>query len=128
MPSDGGFPRFQAMIAVGLQMTEKAFPKRRKRARVALRWAVYLKRPSAEGLVCAETQNLSSQGFYCFSPEPFTPGETINCILNLPALEGSSARRTLHARATVLRADRIGSNLYGIACHIEDYSFSSGAA
>ena len=107
-------------------MMKTAFSDRRKRARIALRCAVRLRHPSAENWLHAETQNLSSEGFYCLAPEAFDPGEVIECIMALPPNQPSE-RRTLCCQATVLRVDHIGPDVFGIACRTDDYSLSFGA-
>ena len=97
---------------------------RRKRTRVPLHWTVYLGRPSSEEKVRAETLNLSSEGFYCMSPVPFTAGETIDCTIVLPVPEGVHEPRRLAGRTVVLRVEPNG-NQFGIACRLEDYSLDA---
>ena len=108
-------------------MTNHAFTDRRKRPRVALHWLVHLKATSCQTQIQVETQNLSSEGFYCLSPQQFTPGEMIECLIGLPAPDGSPGSRVLFCRATVLRVESHGASVFGVACHIDDYSLSLGS-
>jgi PilZ domain len=107
-------------------MSDNGSKERRKRLRVPLRWIARLKRPASDREIRTETHNLSSEGFYCVSPEIFEPGESIECAIGLP-LDGSRQERNLSCRCTVLRTERIGDALFGVACRIDDYTASSGA-
>jgi hypothetical protein len=102
------------------------FQERRKRTRAALHWTVYLKRPGQEEEVRAETRDLSSQGFFCLSPQPFETGETLGCTIVLPAPGEDAESRTLCGRASVLRVEAAGPRLFGIACRLEDYTLDGG--
>jgi hypothetical protein len=94
---------------------------------MALHWVVLLKRPSSEDRVRTEAQNLSAEGFYCLSPEPFKPGEVLECVIDLPSSKASPCRRTLSGRVSVLRVRRVRRNLFGIACRLEDYLVADGS-
>lgn len=103
----------------------REFHERRRRTRAALHWTVYLKRPAQEEDVRAETRDLSSEGFFCFSPRPFAAGETIGCTIVLTPPTEAGGARMLSGRATVLRVEPAGPHLFGIACRLEDYTFSA---
>lgn len=105
-------------------MSKPVFTERRKRPRVALHWRVQLKALSWEKQVIVETQNLSSEGFYCLCPRPVAPGEALECLITLPPSEESHESRVLSCRGTVLRLEPQGESLFGLACHIDDYSLS----
>jgi hypothetical protein len=107
-------------------MTQRAPSERRKHARVALRWAVSFRRPGSPGLVRVETHDISSAGFLCLSPAPFSPGETVECTMSIPNPDTPGQYHQLHCHCTVLRAGHTKSGLYAVACHIDDYSLSSG--
>jgi PilZ domain len=120
---------FTAQGARELAVMESAYhPERRKRARTQVHWRVLLLREGdAEGIVDTVTQNLSSSGFYCFSPVPLTPGESLLCTLKVPAYDPKGEERTLTLECTVVvtRAETAADGFYGIACHIEDYHLST---
>ncbi len=60
---------------------------RRAYLRLNLRWPVLLCAHEAPGQpVWAKTENISSSGFCCLSPEPFRPGERLSACLLLPRL------------------------------------------
>ncbi len=103
------------------------FNERRKRTRAALHWTVYLKRPTQLEDIRAETRDLSSEGFFCLSPQPFAAGESIACRMVLGEAGESGELRTLSGRVTVLRVERAGPHLFGIACRLEDYTLDGGA-
>lgn len=68
--------------------------------------------------------NISSDGFYCMAPRPFTPGEWIECDILVPTLaDPHRDLLVLRCRAQVLRVETTGKeDAYGLACRIEDYS------
>src|SRR4051812_19430052 len=96
---------------------------RRSRTRIKVRWPLFLRRPGASEEIETVTQNLSSSGFYCLSPTPLTPGETLVCTVRVPAYDpkGADSSMSLECRAIMLRAETIADGSYGIACRIEDY-------
>jgi hypothetical protein len=101
---------------------------RRKRKRVALHWPVRLFRHPATQSVESVTDNLSSEGFYCVSREPFQPGERLKCVIvihggSVGDLE-SAARLECHV--TVMRVEDLYSD-FGLGCHIDDYAFFTGS-
>jgi PilZ domain-containing protein len=97
---------------------------RRKRPRVALHWPVRLfKQP---GILPAEsiTENLSSEGLYCITKEPFKPGERLQCEIVIPTTLGLEAPAVLECHVTVRRVESLRGG-FGLGCHIEDYSVRS---
>ncbi len=96
--------------------------------RLALRWTVRLRMPGSGTEVQAETRNISSEGFYCISPESVTPGGTLDCAIGIPSPSSPDRQHYVHCRCTVLRIERISDELlgelFGVACHIDDYSVS----
>jgi hypothetical protein len=90
--------------------------------RLSLRYGIRLYRPdNQEVAVTAQTDNLSGQGFYCVSEEPFSPGDHLQCELLIPAPHVPSANLTLHRRVRVLRLEIKGLEPgYWIACQFED--------
>jgi hypothetical protein len=98
-------------------------PERRRRVRMRVHWPVSLVRNGESKAVETVTDNLSSSGFYCVSPAPLTPGESLVCILRAPAHDPTSEERAiaLECRILVMRADATADGHFGIACLIEDY-------
>jgi hypothetical protein len=103
---------------------------RRRRPRVGLHYRVQLSRLSDRITVNAETENLSSTGFYCTSDEPFSPGESLDCGVLIPA-NGSrlgSEHLVLHRRVRVVRVEVRGLEPgFGVACEFEDKLTSAEA-
>jgi hypothetical protein len=98
-------------------------PERRARARNKVHWQVsFLKKGIASNFVTT-TQNLSSEGFYCFSPFALRPGDITFCIVEVPALWNSTTL-ALECRAKVIRVEPPNeAGFFGVGCEIEDYRF-----
>lgn len=101
---------------------------RRKRKRIALHWPVHLFRDPAAPSVESTTENLTSNGFYCVSREPFTLGERLECIIAIPAGSFGYAESPIRLQCRV-RVTRIEDQDegFGLGCHIEDYDLLTGA-
>lgn len=102
-------------------------PERRKRTRVSVHWPLLLRREGASEDIETMTENLSSSGFYCFSPKPVTIGERLRCRLTAPSYDPKGDRREieLDCRAMVLRVEAAADGSFGVACRIEDYRLAS---
>lgn len=98
---------------------------RRKRPRFPVRCQVRLLRGSSSGeFTDSVTQDISSMGFFCFSPSPFKVGETLTCRLKMPSQDFSNTQSpfTLEFLARVVRVENANEEgNFGIACQIEDY-------
>ena len=99
-----------------------ASEERRKRKRIALHWPVRLFRDPAAPLIESTTENLTSNGFYCVSSEPFTLGERLECIIAIPAGSFGYAESPIRLQCRV-RVTRIEDQAdgFGLGCYIEDY-------
>jgi len=101
---------------------------RRKRTRFPLHWTVRLFRQPGKPSVESITKNLSSEGFYCITSEPFKLGERLQCMIVIPGggsfgLESSVG---LECHVTVRRMEKLPSG-FGLGCHIEDYTLTGGS-
>lgn len=96
---------------------------RRQRRRTPVRWPLRLLKETGLPPVETFTENLSSAGFYCLSPVPLTPGETVHCTLRIPTYDphDQGRRIELECAALVVRAEAAGDDFYGVACHIAEY-------
>jgi hypothetical protein len=99
---------------------------RRNRTRVLLRCPLRLYRRGQAQPLRGETQNLSSAGFYCLVKErlePFVPGDSLDCILTVPAENFSfgTGDVNLHCEVEVTRVDDRPEGT-GVACRIDRYS------
>ena len=102
----------------------------RKFHRLGLRLPVWLSRRNGEHPIASETLNISTEGFYCTTSEPFAPGETLRCRISLPDDRTShkeaghkEAGLYLDADVEVLRVT-VGAQSdsgFGIACRIREY-------
>ncbi len=74
------------------------------------------------------TENLSSEGLYCISQEPFKPGEDLKCEIVLPGeIFGSSEPSIrIQGHLTVRRVEHLDSG-FGLGCYIEDYTLATGS-
>ena len=108
-----------------------AIEERRKRKRIALHWPVRLFRDLSAPSVESTTENLTSNGFYCISKEPFQMGERLECIIAIPAgsFGYNESPIRLQCRVRVARVED-QRNGFGLGCYIEDYDLltSSRAA
>jgi hypothetical protein len=106
--------------------TAVSLMERRRYERLPLRLPVRLSR-SGVMVSAGVTENVSSQGFYCVSPDPFVLGDRLQAVLLLPAhnLNQSEMRVCLTCQAHVVRLDStwLGPG-FGIGCRIETYSLS----
>jgi len=95
---------------------------RRKRTRIALHWPVYLYRDPGAPPVESTTENLTSNGFYCVSKEPFQLGEQLECVIAIPvgAFGYSAEPIRLQCRVKVMRVEG-QTDGFGLGCSIEDY-------
>jgi hypothetical protein len=101
---------------------------RRKRKRVAVHWPVRLFRASGRPSVESTTENLSSEGLYCITGEPFKTGERLQCEIVIPGerLGFSEPYMRLQCHVTVKRVEPVRQG-FGVGCYIEDYSLASGS-
>jgi len=99
---------------------------RRKRKRVAVHWPVRLFPPAGKPSVDSTTENLSSEGLYCISGEPFQTGERLQCEIVIPGerLGFSEPYMRLQCHVTVKRVEHLRHG-FGLGCYIEDYSLAS---
>lgn len=95
---------------------------RRRRPRIALHWPVRLFREPETQSVETTTENLTSNGFYCISHEPFKLGERLDCIIAVPSgnLGFPNSPVSLQCRIRVTRVEEQRDG-FGLGCYIEDY-------
>jgi len=106
--------------------TEKSDPtvERRRRTRSQVQWRVRFWGGFLTEALETVTQNLSSDGFYCSSRNPFVPGEQLVCSLSIPIhrLDPADSGVELECRVRVVRIDPVSeAGYFGIGCKIEDY-------
>ncbi len=98
---------------------------RRNRKRVALHWPVCLFRRPEGQLIEGTTENLSSEGLYCITKEPFKPGERLQCEIVIPATFGLESPIALECHVTIRRVEYLHRG-FGLGCQIEDYTIATG--
>ena len=89
---------------------------RRVRWRLKLPYSIVLHRLGEAAGVKTTVQDISSDGFYCISEQPFSPNEKLDCDLLIPD------SLVLHCQAEVVRvvADGLKPG-YGLACRLKDF-------
>lgn len=108
----------------GAEALTGRIPDRRKRPRLAVQWPLQLWRV-AEHVLETFTINVSSSGFYYPSTQPFSVGESLVALLEIP---GAAADRefqnvVLRCEVIVLRVEMlVDTRNYGVACRVTDYS------
>ena len=98
---------------------------RRTRPRLRLRLPVLLLRNESDAPVWTETADISNNGFYCNTPQPFAPGDEFRCIIVLPthclAPSNNGERLYLEAKVEVVRIAMNESSGFGIGCEIRHF-------
>ncbi len=99
---------------------------RRKRKRVALHWPVRLFRAPDMQSIESTTENLTSNGFYCVSKQPFQSGERLDCVIVIPvgSFGYADSPVCLQCRVRVTRVEDQQQG-FGLGCYIEDYDLLS---
>ncbi len=110
----------------GTQRSEVKMPpikERRRRTRFDLRWLVSLSRSGRTEPIRTNTENLSSDGFYCLCREPLRAGEELLCLLSVPP-QGRSEEPPWLVMECKVRVIRVNEDrgLLGVGCQIESYS------
>ena len=72
-----------------------------------------------------ETLDISNNGFYCITTQPFAPGERLTCLIGVPVRSSATRepkeRLYLHADVDVVRIVVNNGNGFGVGCRISDY-------
>ena len=95
---------------------------RRHKPRLKLRYEIQLCSSDGRVLAKTRTEDLSSEGFYCNSDAPFSPGQRLECDLWIDArANGSSgANVILRRQVRVVRVEIRGLEPgFGVACQFE---------
>lgn len=96
---------------------------RRKRRRMAIHWPVRLSRAESGESIETQTEDVSSDGFYFYSTDPFTKGERLDWMLTVPAQIVGCADLILCGQVQVARVKRLEhAGTFGVGCCIQDYS------
>ncbi len=99
---------------------------RRKRRRVPLQWPVQLLRQDPGQTISTTTLNLSSDGFYCVSPEPVDAGEVLRCSITIPEDNGTSL--SVWCRVRIVRVEIDPHTLtYGVGCQILQFTLEQAS-
>ena len=96
---------------------------RRRRPRVGWGESIVLTRPGTKNPIEVKAENVSSDGFYCLSPHPFSPDEILDCHIDFPGDQVSSVPEDglrLSCQVRVVRVVTRGLQPgFGVACHVE---------
>jgi PilZ domain len=106
------------------------WPEQRNRIRVQVHWPVTFSSPRLSDAVATTTQNLSSEGFYCFAQTALVPGELVACTIMVPSHQPHSPESALlwACRVRIVRVEPgKESGSYGVGCQIVDSQFLNGA-
>ena len=94
---------------------------RRKDTRLELRIPILLFGAECEKPVRSETLNISKNGFYCATREPFVPGDRLRCLLSISAPCGPmDSELYLDAEIEVMRV-LVDTSGFGLGCRIGEY-------
>jgi hypothetical protein len=81
--------------------------------------------------IWSETSDISNDGFYCTSPEPFSPGDQLACLIVLPQEPSDSlgsGQFYLEGRVEVIRLAVDKHKGFGIGCRFDEYHVIPGEA
>jgi len=95
---------------------------RRRKSRLRLCCEIGLCSWDGTVQVKTKTEDLSSEGFYCSSMEPFSPGQRLRCDLSIGASDAGPVRNHLLLKriVKVVRVEVRGLEPgFGIACQFE---------
>ncbi len=98
---------------------------RRTRTRLRLRLPILLLRTESGTPLWTETADISNNGFYCNTIQPFAPGDQLKCVIVLPAhspgTPDNNERFYLEATVDVVRIVMNEGTGFGIGCEIRQY-------
>jgi hypothetical protein len=98
---------------------------RRKRTRLRLKLPVIIIRSESDGPLQTETLNISNNGFYCITTQPFAPGDKLACLIVVPTRSSCHSeindRLCLQAEVDVVRIMVNNGNGFGVGCRISNY-------
>ncbi len=100
---------------------------RRRRIRLPLQLPVRFYRGKGEAPIRGTTQDMSSDGFFCFAQANFTPGESIVCTLEYPAYAPGlpDSKLVITCRVRIIRlVSGATRELNGVGCQIQDFECS----
>lgn len=91
-----------------------------------LRLKLFLLLPGASNAIRAETENLSTEGFFCRCTQVFPPGAHLQFVLVLPGAAGKrQAENFMYLKGTVEVIHAVAyasSSEFGIGCQLRSYS------
>jgi len=97
----------------------------RKRTRLRLRLTVLFHRPETASPLQIETLDISNNGFYFITTQPFAPGEQLTCLIGVPIRSSVTSeckdRLYLQAEVDVVRIVVDNGNGFGVGCRISEY-------
>lgn len=96
---------------------------RRRRQRMRLQLPVHLQ-SGDQAPIDSITRDISTDGFLCLTPRPFTKGEALVCLIAWPSHGRGVPDKpfVLRCHARVVRCEHdLDTGLYRTAYHIEDY-------
>ena len=95
---------------------------RRRRSRMRLVYPVRLRRPGSFVVAETKTVDISSDGFFCFTRQPFSPREALQCELLIPpdqSLHTGERDLVLPCYAEVVRVvPQADGHRFGVACRL----------
>jgi len=97
---------------------------RRTQPRTNLRLPVFLISPDRAIPVHTQTEDLSMEGFFCYTQELFAPGQRLRFLLLLPTARKDAQSRAMYllgtAEVTRVSAGSSGTD-FGVGCRLSEY-------
>ncbi len=102
---------------------------RRRRPRLRLAYPLRLYRPEESSAFETSTEDISCEGFYCFTHKALVPTETLICELLIPGdaqQQPPAQEMVLRCRVEVVRVvPPLNGKGFGVAFRLADYSVGS---
>ncbi|HEX3321014.1 MAG TPA: PilZ domain-containing protein [Terriglobales bacterium] len=99
---------------------EKHGSERRRASRVQMSVPVSLRPGNGAAEQTATTRDLSSNGVFFYTKEPFRPGAQIEIVLILPPELAGGTKRWACCQASILRVENPTDSGFGIAATIDN--------
>lgn len=99
---------------------------RRRHVRLPLRLPVRFRKINGTPSITSHTENISSDGFFCISPEGFALGDCVRADVSLPDNGTAQNGAVIHCQVRVVRTEAPGPGSgFGLGCRIENFTFAA---
>jgi hypothetical protein len=101
---------------------------RQQNDRVEMRYAVSLWKPSDGTFTRTLTENLTPEGFFCVSNQPYRPGDQLEATLEVPTRKGGRWNLPRLALQCQVEVVRVKGGQSRIGFRIKEYTVIEGSS